>query len=531
MRRWIWAMLVVVILGGAGVFGYTRVMARTARNELPETVPVQRATLVATVAASGTVVNTSVARLSFGISGVVQELNVKVGDQVTLGQVLARLDTSSLERAVQQARLRLENDQIALEKALTPFTAEDIANAEAAVRQAEAALESAQRNVVITQNSDVVNILPRQRQDEYNYYLTVHGRLLDDYNAGKASKEDIDRAWSNVLTAQARLVQAREQAADAMAKAQSAVQKAQEDLAKAQANLAKMQAGPDPQDVRLKQNQVELSRLALEAALRDLEQARLVAPFSGVVSNVAIRAGERVAANAVAIELIDPTALTIEASVTETDVARLQVGQEVRLRFDGIPATQQVPLLGRVETISPTGTVQQGVVNYKVTIGLSESAPTRAGLPGGARADAQSTDAERGRPTAQERGQGAQVAQAQQALRSMLRAGMTATAEIVIEQAENVLAVPNRALARGAEGNRIVRVLVNGQVEERLVQVGLSTDQFTEIRAGLSEGELVVVPTGTASQLPTQFRGLGGGGGGGLVPVQPRQPARGATGR
>ena len=75
---------------------------------------------------------------------------------------------------------------------------------------------------------------------------------------------------------------------------------------------------------------------------------------------------------------------------------------------------------------------------------------------------------------------------------SGLKSGMTATADIVIEQRSNALLVPSRAITQDSSGNHIVKVMVGEEIQERSVVIGISDSYNTEIVSGLSEGEVVV---------------------------------------
>ncbi|GAH35654.1 unnamed protein product [marine sediment metagenome] len=70
---------------------------------------------------------------------------------------------------------------------------------------------------------------------------------------------------------------------------------------------------------------------------------------------------------------------------------------------------------------------------------------------------------------------------------------MSATADIIVQQRENALLVPERAIEHDSEGNPMVWVEINGQMEERPVVTGISDGLQTEILGGLDEGEIVVV--------------------------------------
>ena len=103
-----------------------------------------------------------------------------------------------------------------------------------------------------------------------------------------------------------------------------------------------------------------------------------------------------------------------------------------------------------------------------------------------------------------------------------LREGMTANASVTVAQADNAVRVPNAAV-RTTGGTSMVTVLSKGQQVPTEVITGVVGDTYTEIKAGLNEGDIVVLPTLRASAGATTnggalVRGGGGGfGGGGVV--------------
>jgi HlyD family secretion protein len=76
---------------------------------------------------------------------------------------------------------------------------------------------------------------------------------------------------------------------------------------------------------------------------------------------------------------------------------------------------------------------------------------------------------------------------------SAAKIGMSTEADIIIDKRSNVLLVPERAIQKDSEGNPVVKVMVNEQIQERPVDIGISDGYQTEIVSGLNEGETVVV--------------------------------------
>ena len=191
----------------------------------------------------------------------------------------------------------------------------------------------------------------------------------------------------------------------------------------------------------------EKAQLALDEANDELEKAVIIAPFDGVVASVGAEEGDTVLTTTTIVHLIDLTTMELKAEVDEIDIAEVKPGQRAIIEVDALPALQ---LDGEVISISLLPEVEEGVVLYEVKIGFD--------VPQG----------------------------------SGLRAGMSATADIVIDERSDVLLVPDRAIKQDSLGNTVVSVMVNGQLQERPVVIGISDGYQTEIVDGLEEGEVVV---------------------------------------
>jgi len=201
---------------------------------------------------------------------------------------------------------------------------------------------------------------------------------------------------------------------------------------------------------------VKMLELQLDQAEAELDKAVITASFDGVVADIYIKEGQQLSAmtyTSPAICLIDPSEIKLGGVVDEMDVSQVKLGQEATIILDALPDKE---VKGRVTFISPASTAQAGVVFYKTTITL------------------ENPDEE-------------------------LKDGMSATAEIVIEEHDGVLLIPNRAV-QGSLEKPWVEVVTEGQVEERQVSIGLSDGRYTEILSGLEEGEEVVLPQ--VSQFP-----------------------------
>lgn len=475
-------LVALVVAAAGGYLGYQRLFApETAAAARVQTQPVRRGNLAATVNSTGTVQAVNTARLAFRSSGTIAEVLVKVGDPVTAGQPLARLDTKDLEIALRQQQANLSSAQARLAQTLAGATESDI-------QAAVASVASAQTQLVRAQN-DYEKLAAGATQIEIQQAAAA---LEKARNALQAAQTDYDRiAWRGDAGSSSQAVALANATADyqtALANynakiappnpadleaARQAVVSAQQNVESANARLAQLRAGPLPADVAAARASVETAAAQVASAQLNLERATLTAPFNGVVQAVTASPGE-VASGAI-ITLVDPNTLRLDINVDENDVARIELNQPATISLDALPGRT---FRGRVVAIAPTATIAQGVASYLVSVTIDQ--------PQG------------------------------------IKPGMTASVQITVEERSNVLIAPARAVrTQGRE--RFVDVLTpSGTIETRAVTIGLSNDQQVEITRGVQEGEQLVLATTTTrpGTTPT-FGGVPGG-----VPGVPGAPIR-----
>ena len=472
LKVWQVVVLVLIVCGIVGGFyaAYGRSTGSSAASSLStntKLVQVEYGNLTNSVSASGSLVYATSEQLTFGSAGTVAAIYVEKDSSVKEGDVLAKLDSTSvesLEGSVASARIAVRDAEDALEEAQNPYTELDIAEANATVEQAQQQLLDAQTRgpLDIADEDDTVT-------QAYNAYFDS----LTNYIDNKITLDDLnkaERAWEK----------AKLDLESVKLSASKAVLDAEQNLVKAQDALASMTV--DPLEVALKQSNLDSAKANLDDALEQLESAKegypVVAPFDGVVAEVDVAPGDDVNANTVVLKLVDPAVFEVSASVDEIDVSQVQVGQEATVSLD---ALTDVELSGNVSSISSFANSQSGVVSYSVTILVTS-------IPSGVQ----------------------------------LRQGMSATATITNQLATNVLLVPTKAISNSST-NPAVTVMVNGVTEVRAVTVGESNDEYTEIVSGLNAGDEVVVTSTTSSSSSSSSSssqgGFSGGGfpGGGMV--------------
>jgi hypothetical protein len=237
------------------------------------------------------------------------------------------------------------------------------------------------------------------------------------------------------------------------------------------------------------------------------------------------------------VTLADPNKFEADILVGEMDIFQLELGGEAWVEVD---AMEGLSLPAEVTHISPTATIQSGVVNYEVKVELQsleelmqeqQEARQEAmeGLSSGELPEPLRQAIEEGEITQEQaeemmermqEGQGWQQGQSSTAIPEdlQLREGLTVIVSIVVNESSNVLLVPNGAIISQG-GRTYVQVLSSdGTIEERAITTGISDWQYTEVTSGLSEGEEVIVPQGTTTSTTSEGTWEEGRPGGMMMP-------------
>jgi len=392
--------------------------------------------------------------------------------------------TTAAGQTAQMDALKLSQAQAALQAATATLAADRAARPPAATIQPDqAAITTARQQVdtlrlsirssdaLAVQTSRMNALKLRQAQAAVRAAATT---LAADRSAGPAA--------ATIQADQAAITTARQQLDAMKLAARSSGTQATDQLASARLALAAAKTayvtgvvGASPSVLASDLASLQGSQQAVGLARQTVAGATLRSPVDGVVVAVNVFAGGVAPSSVDAV--VAKRAFQVNATVTETDLPSVKVGQAATLRINALGVTAA----GTVIAISPQGSVSgsTGVVSYPIAIALHTPPPGTT-------------------------------------------AGMSAQVAVVIAQAKNVLAVPAIAL-NGSAGHYVVRVLdASGRPHDRSVGVGLVTASLAQITSGLAAGDLVVTgttaPRSGASAAGGSLQGLlpaGGGGGGG----------------
>ena len=520
-----------------------------------EIATVQRGDLSVEITAVGNLALSRTEDLAFDLfypKGTVEEVLVEAGDAVEEGQVVARLDEDEWDdelKTLKDAVTIAERSVTTKERALT--TAERVVyTKELAVSQAEINLQTAENS--LKTNSKIKKAY--DAIDDIKYDIRIATELGQYYLIDDGSGTGLN---SQLAAAQASLSELLYRSSTTTSTSDTAA------LTLAQAIQTYNEKQKLLDDARIAVEDAEIAvddaRIAVEDAQEDLEDTQedfdeanaksplVKAPFDGFITRVNVEGGDEVLNGTVAVTIADPDKFEAEISVSEMDIIQLEVGKTAWVQVDALGG---LSLPAEVTHISPTAIIQQGVVNYKVTVEVksleavaeerqesrqqmmedfsSGEMPERMkqAIAEGRMTEEQAEEImERIRsgdmptPTGGGTGQSPFGAGGQASTTTgsgtlpmtvpenfQLREGLTVTVSIIVSSSTNVLLVPNAAITTRGFESFVQVVLEDGSTEERAIQTGTSDFQFTEVTSGLEEGEEIVVPQGTVTTSTQQNR-------------------------
>lgn len=272
--------------------------------------------------------------------------------------------------------------------------------------------------------------------------------------------------WNDDLTAQLAVAKAEAQRAQALAEEARLRSEWAERDAKRQEDLAKRDISAEERVDRARSD-AEATRAMMRAALAQadvqrhqaavieaqLQRTRLLAPFAGIVAEVNGEVGEFVTPSPVgiptppAIDLIDDRVPYVTAPIDEVDAAKVRLGQSARITLD---AFGKRSFAGRVRRIAPY-VLDREKQARTVDVEVEFVDPPKD---------------------------------------AVLLPGYSADVEILLAAREDVVRVPTEALR---EGSKVLVVMPDQTLGERVVQTGLANWRTTEITQGLSPGDALVL--------------------------------------
>jgi membrane fusion protein, multidrug efflux system len=200
-------------------------------------------------------------------------------------------------------------------------------------------------------------------------------------------------------------------------------------------------------NLRLAEAQARLAKIGLDDAV-------IRAPFAGTIAKRHVQPGEKVSMDSTIATLVDLREMVLEAAVPAADIPAVGIGQSVRFRVGGFGAREFAGQVQRINPVTADG-------SRAITIYIAVPNPSRA-----------------------------------------LKGGMFAQGELALDNAQPVLAVPQRAVHEDS-GASYVYTVRDDQIARTPVTLGPSPQgsTFVEVRSGLAAGDRVIVTEITAVQV------------------------------
>jgi multidrug efflux pump subunit AcrA (membrane-fusion protein) len=191
----------------------------------------------------------------------------------------------------------------------------------------------------------------------------------------------------------------------------------------------------------------------LDKKLEDQRKLILKSTMDGIVSDVYMEIGDKVStiyfSTESIVQVVNTSQMELVADVDEIDIPLVNLGQKATLDIDALPDTG---ITGLVTFISPLSRMEAGLVQYRIKVEFD--------VPAGI----------------------------------AVKSGMTATADILLDEHRGVIVIPDRAIYKNDAGQMVVKVKTGEEeTEERVVTIGLTNGLYTEIVNGIEVGDLIVI--------------------------------------
>ncbi len=472
-RRW-WIIVPGIVLVLAIVAGAYYQLAylpahRSTTRTLGQTSVARRGTITLSAIGTGTLQPASQVQLGFGgnTSGKLVTLNVKVGDQVKAGQLLAEIDNSQAKISYSQAQQSLlsltspaaiatAQQTLATDKAtlykdtntLIYLVSPDQYYWQQQVAQAE-------KNLADAQAAGGTSPTP----DQQKAITTAEERLKYYRDSLSASnlrwlKTYVPIHFTTITRAKGVVTKQVDQPTDAtIAAAQAAIVNDQSKIQEDQWYLDALNGKSVPANATgADLAALETAQLNVQSAKATLDATQIFAPEDGTILTVSANLGDNVSSSAI-IVMGDLSTLYVQTYMDESDFQSFQVGNPAQVVFNALPDKS---FSGKVTEVDPALNTSSGTA---VVSGLVQLDPTK----------------------------------------DQLLMGMTASVTVIAGQAQNAVLIPITALRQKPGGGYTVSVLRNGKFTSVDVQVGLKDLVNAQITSGLEPGDVVSTASGRAA--------------------------------
>jgi multidrug efflux pump subunit AcrA (membrane-fusion protein) len=469
-------------------------------------VTAQRGVVQSTVSGSGNVAAWRELDLGFKTSGTVTHIYVKQGQQVGQGQLIATLDPHSAEVTLEQAKANLQSAEASLareeetdgESSSSSSPSANAASANAASANAASA-NAAGANATSAKaasTSTTATIADAQSTTPAAQPEATTPQTTTPSAPTSSTTTPQETASTQRESAKKKTSEAREKSE---APKTSESRTSGETSSPSSSGSSEISSATREANIASARATVKSDRLTVENDERSVADTRLTAPESGTIVSLGGEVGETVSGGGTSrapsessesssssglggantpssssnssesnssseafATLSDLSSMKLVVPLSESEVGSVKRGQPATVTVEALKGAK---LAAHVSEVAATPTSNSGVVSYDVTFTLDQ-------------------------------------------LTAGLKSGMSATAEVVVQQAEGVN-VPSSAISGGS-----VTVIEGGKQVRRAVTTGLAGDSTTIVLSGLKAGERVALPQAASGGSANLLSRLGSGSGG-----------------
>ena len=464
--RWLIAGIVVLVVAAGAAFYYvrtTKASTTTTTVKPLQTATAVRGNIVLYANGTGTLAPANKSSFGFGTSGQIKELDVKIGDTVTAGQVIGKIDDSEAQAAYAQAKRSLADlttpasiaaaqqsvadAQVSVTNAyetLKHLISPDVLYWEGQVSTAQDALTSAQaaggNNPTADQKKAIDDATAGLTKAQTNLeaakftYINTYAPeyftyTITDKDTGKTHTEVVPPSDAEVAAARATY--------------QLAIEKQKE----AQAYLDLLNGKAQPQDVPGSSlTSLVEAQTALQTAENNLKATQLISPISGTVTDLTANVGDLVSTSSIITiaDLSQP--YTIDSYFDAENWSGVQPGYQTEVVFDILPDNAYK---GTVTMVYPELDTSSNTSLVHAIIKLNDKVD------------------------------------------QPLPSGSTASVDVISGKADNAVIVPVEAIHKLDDGRYTLFVMQSGSPRLRVVDVGLQDITHAEIKSGVNPGDVV----------------------------------------
>lgn len=431
------------------------------------------------------------------VNAKVVKVNVKEGDYVKSGTVLAELDDTDIKSAYQTALANFNSAQASYNSIVNSSTKQAMTTAKNALESAQLAynqaLETYNREKALYESGSTLKLAQQAYDDALAKYNREREMYNNDtslvsarnnlanaqtalentkalYEIGAASKTEYDNAVTNVENMRANLTTLEAQRQTSYDSAYSAMVNAEENLTKARLNeSASYDAAKNALDKaasalsQAKENinltavsnnssittasaSLSSAKTALETAKNNLNNTKIKSVSSGYVASKSVEVGQMAAAGTPLFTIKNTNTLVAEIEITESVIPFVSEGTKAVVNVSSVGIEE---MDGTVTLVNPVKNEQSGM--YKVQVAVENKD-------------------------------------------SKLKIGMFAEVVLVTSAAEDAIVIPTDAILIEGEKNYVYVAMPDGKTaEKREVVVGIESDSTSEIISGIELGDKVII--------------------------------------